>query len=331
MAKIIILTNKLNEGIRLKNTLAEIDSTFVHVDCLTKEDLHADMDCQYIFSTWYMPVFSEQEVVDYFPNLKAIFYAAGTVKSFAGPFLRNGVRVFSATQANGVPVAEFTVSQIILANKGYFQAARRFRRPIWRRAFGRLRRFAESHTGNYESVVGLLGCGAVGSKVVELLQAYDITVKVYDPFLSKEREEELGVKNVSLDEIFETADIVSNHLPDIPETKNIIDSHLLSKMKPFATLINTGRGAQIDESALNTVFRKRKDLTALLDVTVHEPPFPWSPLYWRKNIFLTPHLAGSLSGEVGRMIRYVYDNYCRLINGDNVEGEVFQQELDTKA
>ena len=81
-------------------------------------------DTQYIFSTWGMPKLTEDEIADCLPNLRAVFYAAGSVQSFARPFLNRGIKVFSAWAANAVPVAEYTVAQIILANKGFFAASR---------------------------------------------------------------------------------------------------------------------------------------------------------------------------------------------------------------
>ena len=77
-------------------------------------------DCRYAFSTWGMPVYSEEEIRKYLPSLKAVFYAAGAVKSFAAPFLNAGVRIFSARDANALPVIETAVSQILLANKGFY-------------------------------------------------------------------------------------------------------------------------------------------------------------------------------------------------------------------
>ena len=77
-------------------------------------------ECEVAFSTWGMLKLSEEEIKKYLPKLKIIFYAAGTVQYFAKPFLNCGVRVFSAFAANAVPVAEYTVSQIILASKGFY-------------------------------------------------------------------------------------------------------------------------------------------------------------------------------------------------------------------
>lgn len=317
--KIIILTKKLQEGEKLRKLLQTFDDSFATIPCLIKEDVQNRAseleDCEHIFSTWYMPRFTEEEVGKYLPSLKSLFYAAGTVTYFAEPFLKRGVRVFTAASANGIPVAEYTVSQIILTGKGYFQAQRAYKWPIWYRGFKRSRRFAERKFGNYGAYVGIIGCGAIGSKVIELLAPYKLEVYVYDPYLSDERAASLGVKCVSLEELFSTCDVVSNHLPDIPETRGLINEALLNRMKPTATLINTGRGAQVDEKALNKVLRKHKDMCALLDVTSHEPLFPWSPLYWRKNVFLTPHIAGSLSEEYGRMVEYMVQAYRDVHDG----------------
>ena len=319
MNNIIILTKKLQEGEKLRMSLKQFDEALGVVPCLTKEDVLKDPvqaeNCEYIFSTWYMPEFTEEEITRCFPKLTAIYYAAGTVKYFAEPFLKKDIRVFTAASANGIPVAEYATSQIMLANKGYFQAQRGYKWPIWHRGYFKARGFAERKYGNYGSKVGLLGCGAIGSKVVELLKSYKISVCVYDPYLTDERSTTLGVTKVSLEEMFRTCDVVSNHLPDIPETRGIINYELLSSMKPMATFINTGRGAQVDEKALNKVLRQHKDMCALLDVSSHEPLWPWSPLYWRKNCFLTPHIAGSLSYEEERMVEYMVQAYRDTLEG----------------
>lgn len=319
MNNIIVLTKKLQQGEKLRMSLKWFDEELGAVPCLTKEDVLNNPvkveNCEYIFSTWFMPEFTEEEVVRCFPNLKAIYYAAGTVKYFAEPFLKNDIRVFSAAIANGIPVAEYAASQIVLANKGYFQAQRGYKWPVWHRGYFKARGYAERKYGNYGSKVGLLGCGAIGSKVVELLRPYKISVCVYDPYLSDERAFELNVKKVGIEEMFRTCDVVSNHLPDIPETRGVIDEALLSSMKPTATFINTGRGAQVNESALNKVLKKNPDMCALLDVSSHEPLWPWSPLYWRKNCFLTPHIAGSLSNEEERMVEYMVQAYRDTLEG----------------
>ena len=85
---------------------------YTKADILANPALPADAD--YLFSTWGMPKFTEDEIARCFPRLKAVFYAAGTVQAFARPFLNRGIRVFSAWAANAVPVAEYTIAQILL-------------------------------------------------------------------------------------------------------------------------------------------------------------------------------------------------------------------------
>ena len=107
---------------KIKN-ISEIDEKVY-----TKADVLLSVECfrdtQMIFSTWGMPTFSQEEIDLCFPNLECIFYAAGTVQKFARPFIEKGVKVFSAWAANAVPVAEYTVAQIVLSNKGFFAHSR---------------------------------------------------------------------------------------------------------------------------------------------------------------------------------------------------------------
>lgn len=329
--KSIVLTTNLSDAKKLRERLGEIDSDFLTIPCYDMEKLKEPLDCEFIFSTWYMPSISKDDVKKYFPKLKAIFYSAGTVKQFAEPFLESGIRIFSSAKANGIPVAEFTAAQIILANKGFFQAQRKYHWPIWKRGYRKARLISENHMGNYGAVIGILGCGSVGSMVVKLLKSYNLQIKVYDPYFSDKAAKELGVEIVSLEEIFKTCNVISNHMPDIKATKGIINKNLLAQMLPYGTLINTGRGAQIKENDLFEVFRKRKDLCALLDVSTHEPLYPWNRLYWLKNIFLSPHIAGSLSEEIKRMVNYSYQSYIEYINGKSPKGEVTLENLKNNA
>lgn len=279
---------------------------------------------EYIFSTWYMPILTREEIDSYLPNLKAVFYAAGTCKYFAEPYLGRGVRVFAAKGANSIPVAEYTVSQILLANKGYYQAQARYKHGCYKYA----RKRTEEYVGNYGCKIGIIGAGAVGTKVIELLRPYNVQVIVYDPFLSEEKRKQLNVASVgSVLELFEQCDVVSNHLPDIPSTTNMLDAGCFSKMKKNATFINTGRGAQVIERDLIKVLWKRKDLSAVLDVSRHEPLLPLHPFYWMKNVFLTPHIAGSIGQEQWRMAEEMLRAYEDLKNGKPNDSEIKSEML----
>lgn len=333
--QIVIVTKEKNDGLKLQQSIIGLRPDFNGVLCYTKDEIVSNpaifCDTEILLSTWYMPSFSEEDIKKIFPSLKAVFYAAGTVKYFAEPFLNIGVRVFSSAKANGIPVAEFVAAQILLANKGYFQAQKTNKSILWRWAFKKASLYAEKRPGNYHAKVGLIGCGSVGSEVVRLLKPFLIDVFIYDPYVSEERCRELGVTKMELQTLFETCDVISNHLPNIPSTQNIINYDLLKKMKDYSTFINTGRGAQVDEVGLAKLLRKRPSICALLDVSKHEPPFPWSPLLRRGNLFLTPHIAGSMGNEYNRMVEYALHAYDDYKQGKTNDMEVKKEMLSKMA
>lgn len=283
-------------------------------------------ECDILFSTWGMERFSEEEIRAFFPRVRLLFYAAGSVQGFAKEFLTCGIRVFSAWRANAVPVAEYTAAQITLAAKGYFTAQRQCRR-----SFYRANRQTQHHTGNYQATVGIVGAGAIGSMVCQKLRAMACTVLCCDPFITQERAQELGVEKVEIGELFERSDVISNHLANKEELSGFYNYALFQKMKPYATFINTGRGRQVVHRDLNRILRERKDLTAVLDVTDPEPLPLHSPLRRRKNVFLTPHIAGSTGREVERMAAYMIDELERLSAGQEPQHEVLPEMLATMA
>ncbi len=281
-------------------------------------------DVQVIFSTWSMLPLTEAQL-DRLPNLKAVFYAAGTVKYFAIPLLKRGIVVMSGAAANAVPVAEFTVGQILLANKGYFRNTREYRQ----RGGDYLQAFRGR--GNYDSSVAILGAGQIGRKVIELLRPYHLRVLVYDQFLGGEEIAALGAEKVGLAEAFARGDIVSNHLADLPATHGTITGDLLSSMPPNAAFINTGRGRTVNHDELIAVFRARPDLFALLDVTDPEPLPPGAPLWSLPNAQISGHIAGTIGGEVARVADFAIDEFKRWSAGEPLRYSVTLEALERMA
>jgi phosphoglycerate dehydrogenase-like enzyme len=274
-----------------------------------------------------MPVLTEDEIKACLPRLKCLFYGAGTVRKFARPFLNCGVKVFSAWAANAVPVAEMTVAEIILANKGFFLTSRLFHADGKRVA----RDAANKCKGNYGETVGIIGAGMIGKLVIQMLNQYNLKVIVFDPFLPDEKADELGVEKCELTELFERAFVVSNHLANNDQTQGMLNYQLFSRMRENAVFINTGRGAQVVEDDLVRVLRERPDLTALLDVTYPEPPVDGHPFYSLSNCVLTPHIAGSSGDEVARMGEYMLDECKAYIGGKACKYEVSMKMLETMA
>lgn len=276
-------------------------------EIVTGEDFerHADWlaDTDVIFSTWNMLTLTSEQL-DRMPKLKAVFYAAGTVKYFAEPLLERGIAVSSAWAANAVPVAEYTLAQILFSLKLGWQHLRQFRELMGPEAWEAL-----PLPGVYDSTVGLVSLGMVGRKVCELLNPFRLRKLAYDPLLEDEAFRQMGTERVGLKQIFEMSDVVTLHAPWLPETEGMVNGELLSAMKPNATFINTSRGALVNEPEMIEVLRQRPDLTAVIDVTWPEPPERGSPLYEMENIIITPHIAGSLGRELLRMSDLMIDEF----------------------
>lgn len=328
--KSIFLCNKKNS---VEKVYAESFERLPDVEkkVYTSADVLADPEAfaevEYIFSTWGMPSMSEDEIRKCFPNLRCVFYAAGSVQAFARPFLACGVKVFSAWAANAVPVVEYTLAQIILANKGFFAHSREMKKG--NREAGKVMKAA--YPGNYGENVGIIGVGMIGSQVAERLKNYKLNVLAFDPFLSDERAENLGITKCSLHDIFERCRVVTNHMANNEQTKGMLDYSCFSKMMPYSTFINTGRGAQVVEDDLVRVLEERPDITAILDVTFPEPPVKGHAFYSLPNCFLTPHIAGSLCNETHRMAEYIIEEYERFISGEPCLYEVTEKMLETMA
>ncbi|MBO5701665.1 MAG: hydroxyacid dehydrogenase [Clostridia bacterium] len=308
------------------DSLPEVERTVYSASDLLTEPTKFE-EVEYVFSTWGMPSLTEEQIKSCLPSLKCVFYAAGSVQPFARPFLACGVKVFSAWAANAVPVVEYTLAQIILANKGFFAHSREMKKG--NREAGKVMK--ASYPGNYGENVGIIGVGMIGSQVAERLKDYKLKVLAFDPFLSDERAESLGIKKASLEEIFATCRVVSNHMANNEQTKGMLDYKYFSKMMPYSTFINTGRGAQVVEDDLVRVLTERPDVTAILDVTYPEPPAEGHAFYSLPNCFLTPHIAGSLMNETHRMAEYIIEEYERFISGERCLYEVSEKMLETMA
>ena len=278
-------------------------------------------DADAFFSTWGMPALDEK-IIKRFRNLKYVFYAAGSVKYFAEPFLRSGVKVISAWQANGLPVAEFTLGHILLATSGYFRNIREYK-P------GKSNPFRGE--GSYREKIGIIGGGCIGRRVIELLSAFDFEIHLFDPCLSSRTIRKMGAVRSDFDELFEKCIVVSNHLPLNDETREMVEGRHFEMMRENATFINTGRGATVDEEAMLAVLSRRPSVQAVLDVTVNEPPHPDSLLYTLPNVLLSSHIAGSKGNELYRMADYCLSEFERLQKGESLMYEVTSNMLPTMA
>ena len=286
---------------------------------------HADWlsQTEVVFSTWSMPLLSPEQL-DLMPRLKAVFYAGGTVKGFAEPLFDRGILVVSGWAANAIPVAEYTLSQILFSLKQGWRHVRQLQGDPagWKRL---------PSTGAYQATVGIISLGMVGRKVCELLQPFSLRKLIYDPFVQDAALSELGGARAGLKELFANSDVVTLHTPWLKETEGMITGELFASMKPNATFINTSRGAVVQENEMVEVLQNRPDLTAILDVTHPEPPEPDSPLYHMPNVVLTPHIAGAQGNEFLRLADWMMDEFVTWQKGQPLRYAVLPELMSKSA
>ena len=145
-----------------------------------------------------------------------------------------------------------------------------------------------SHVEVNGKTLGVIGAGHIGRKVMQIAQALDMNILVHS---RTPREDEKGIRYVSLEELLKNSDYVSMHCPLTESTKHMINKETLLLMKPSAFIINTSRGALIDEAALIEALKNGTIAGAGLDVQETEPPEENSPLYTMDNVLLTPHMG----------------------------------------
>lgn len=164
--------------------------------------------------------------------------------------------------------------------------------------------------------LGIIGTGSIGTRVAEIGKAFGCELIAYSRSES-EKAKELGIKYVSIEELFEKSDIISLHVPHTPETEGMIDANLINKMKESAIFINTARGPIVDSQALATALNEEKIAGAGVDVFEMEPPIPEDhPLVNAKNTVLTPHVAFATPEAFAKRADIVLSNIISWEKGD---------------
>jgi phosphoglycerate dehydrogenase-like enzyme len=224
--------------------------------------------------------------------------------------------------ANSWTVADHTVLLMLSLYKRLIPADRATREGRWREPIDGFNTFEMAN-----KLIGILGIGNIGRKVAQRVQAFEAQVQYYDKYpLEPARERELKVKRVSLEELFRSSDIISCHTPLTPETHHLINRESLALMKPNAVLINTSRGAVIDEAALLEALEKGRIAGAGLDVFEKEPVERDDPLLQMDNVVVTPHSAGTTWNTWCRRAEFAYQNMQRVLAGQTPLARVQDDE-----
>jgi D-3-phosphoglycerate dehydrogenase len=231
----------------------------------------------------------------------------------------DNIDVEAATE-RGIPVAnvpEFCTEEV--ANRAWtllmgiacqlIGADRSVRRGHWR---------SPGNVGTLQiegQTLGLVGFGKIARAVGKRGRVFGMNVITHDPYLSENVAQAEGVTLCSLETLFRTSDFISLHVPATPETHRLINAKTLALMKSTAVLVNTARGALVDEAALSQRLQQGLLAGAGLDVFDPEPPSSENPLLLNERVILTPHSAALTAAALGKVRRLCVDSVVRVLKG----------------
>ena len=228
-----------------------------------------------------------KDIIDAASKLKVIGRAGvGLDNVDLGAATQKGIIVMNTPAGNTISTAEHAFSMILALSRNIPQASASTKKGEWKRS-----KFMGVEL--YAKTLGIVGFGRIGKEVAKRALSFGMQVLAYDPFLSKEIAESLGIKVVELKELFEHSDYITVHTPLTEETKHMISGPQFAIMKKGVRVINCARGGIIDEEALVEAIKEGKIAGAAFDVFEKEPVSPDNELLKLDNVIVTPHLGAS--------------------------------------
>lgn len=282
MDKILISDKLAQEGIDILN-----EAGFT-VDCKYKL---APQDLKQIIGEYKAIVIRSEtkltkDIIETANNLKIIGRAGVGVDNVdIEAATKKGIIVMNAPGGNTISTCEQSLALLLSVARNIPFAYDSLKQKKWER-----NKFKGVEL--YSKVLGVIGLGRIGKEVVKRALSFGMEVLVFDPFVSSEVSERMGIKLVDLEELIKSSDFITIHTPLTDATKNLISDKQFSMMKPKAIIINCARGGIIDEEALYNALKEKKIAGAALDVFSKEPPLD-SKLLELDNLIFTPHLGAS--------------------------------------
>ncbi|MCE5313598.1 MAG: phosphoglycerate dehydrogenase [Armatimonadota bacterium] len=282
MPKVLVSDKLAKEGIDILKQVAEVDvNTGLPEDELCK--IIGDYDALVIRSGTTVTA----KVLEAATKLKIIGRAGVGVDNVDVPVAtEKGVIVVNSPGGNTIAAAELTVAMLLALSRNIPQAYCSMTEKQWNRS---------KYVGNevYKKTLGILGLGKIGQEVAKRCQSFGMKVIAYDPFISSETADALGVEIVEFNDCLKRSDYISLHLPKNKETIGLIGAKQFDMMKDGVRIVNCARGGIIDDGALAEAIKSGKCAGAGLDVYVSEPPDFSNELFSLPNVVTTPHLGAS--------------------------------------
>jgi phosphoglycerate dehydrogenase-like enzyme len=277
-----------------------------------------------VITGWGTPTFTPA-VMAAADRLRLIAHSAGSIKKMLPPAVFDSdLQVTHAAVAIAPAVAEMSFLLILLSLRQVHVLDRKLKEGV---PWNEVRFMGQELVGQR---VGVVGAGYTGRCVIKLLKAWDVDVWVSDPYMDTARAAELGVKKVSLDEIFANCAIVTVQAPPTDETYRMIGARHFAMLPDNAIFVNTARSHTIDYEALLTELQSGR-IQAALDVFDEEPLPSDSPFLKLENVIVTPHVAGGSTQARLRQGNAIVEEFERFLAGEPLRYAVSGDMLPTMA
>lgn len=231
-----------------------------------------------------------------------------------------GILVVNSPEGNTIAAAELSVALLLSLSRNIPQAHASMKQGEWKRS-----KFVGVEV--YGKTAGVIGLGKIGREVAKRLRAMEMTVLAYDPFLSQEQAELLGVQLVDLETLYRRADFITVHVPKTKETAGMLSDAQIETMKDGVRLINVARGGIYDEAAILRGLESGKIAGAALDVWETEPTPADNPLALHPNVVATPHLGASTEeAQVGVAVD-IAEQIVAVLSGGSARAAVNMPSL----
>lgn len=310
--KKILITDKIHPSCKdiLENNSFEVD----YRPQLTSEDVLSiieDYNAILVRSATQV----NTDVIQKGKNLELIGRAGAGVDNIdVDTATRNGILVMNTPGGNTISAAEHTMAMMMALSRNIPQANQSMKEGKWEK-----KKFSGMELSN--KTLGIVGVGKIGKEVAKRAASFEMKIIAFDPFLSNDEATKLGIKLVSLNELFTNSDIITFHVPLSDETSNLINEKNLASLKKGVKIINCARGGVVDEGAILKGIEKGIIAGAAFDVFVEEPPKNKS-LIENEKVICTPHLAASTEEAQEKVAVQLAEQIVEFFNGGTPAGFV---------
>lgn len=316
--KVLVSDNLAESGIeRLKNVSdleVEVNTSLTHEELL---QIIKEYDALVIRSGTKVT----EDIIEAAINLKVIARAGiGLDNVDIAAASKHGIVVMNTPEGNVITTAEHTIAMLMAVSRNIAQASASLKAGKWEK-----KRFRGKEVFN--KVLGIIGVGRIGRVVADRASALRMNVIGYDPYISSEVIDKLGIEGVTLDELFARSDYITVHTPITQETRNILNAEAFNKMKKGIFILNCARGGIVNEKDLYDAIQSGIVAGAALDVFSQEPPVD-NPLLSLDQVIATPHLGASTDEAQENVAIAVADQVIDYLIGGTIRNAANAPNID---